>query len=86
MDVASLATSIMAFYSTGKIDSVIEQFFLFPLLALSLSFDTFDGTFFAYARCVCVCVRELENLILNDCCKILIDPEFSPLQGGFTIA
>lgn len=37
VDVASLATSIMAFYSTGKIDSVIEQFFLFPLLALYLS-------------------------------------------------
>lgn len=81
VDVASLATSIMAFYSTGKIDSVIEQFFSSLSLSLSLRiFHTFrmGKLFFCLRKKLraCECMRELENLILNDCCKILIDPEF----------
>lgn len=62
---------IMAFYSAGKIDSMIEQFSFFPSI---------QHTFDAFSVCVCVCECELENLILNDCCKIFIDPEFFRLQ------
>lgn len=55
VDVASLATSIMAFYSAGKIDSVIEQFPFF------FSLSNTHSTLFAYnlltAPCVYVWVR-----------------------------
>jgi hypothetical protein len=70
VDVASLATSIMAFYSTGKIDSMIEQLSSL-LLSHSRSHIIFTHifrkgkkTFFAYENkkvkkiaSVCVCVR-----------------------------
>lgn len=65
---------IMAFYSAGKIDSMIEQFSFF-------SPPNTHSTLFAYKYLIwvraCVCMRELENLILNDCCKNFVDPEFS---------
>lgn len=66
---------IMAFYSAGKIDSMIEQFSLFP------QSNTHSSPLLAYKPVrVCVSECELENLILNDCCKIFIDPEFFRLQ------
>lgn len=42
-NVASLATSIMAFYSAGKIDSVIEQF---STESLALSYSNTHSTLF----------------------------------------